>query len=105
MLTLEEARTQVALANRVLAHESVLDAFAHVSMRHPFDAERYLLARSRSAALIQPDDVMEFPLASQPIVPPTGFMYGERVIHGEIYGMRPDVHAVCHHHSRAVRPL
>ncbi len=105
MLTLEEARTQVAFANRVLANEGVLDAFGHVSMRHPFDHERYLLGRSRSPALIHPDDVMEFTLDSQPVVPPTGFMYGERVIHGEIYRMRPDVHAVCHHHSRAVMPF
>jgi ribulose-5-phosphate 4-epimerase/fuculose-1-phosphate aldolase len=105
MLTLEEARTQVAFANRVLANEGVLDAFGHVSMRHPFDHERYLLGRSRSPALIHPDDVMEFTLDSQPVVPPTGFMYRERVIHGEIYRMRPDVHAVCHHHSRAVMPF
>src|SRR6185437_8210408 len=46
--TLDEARSQVALANRILAHEGVLDAFGHVSMRHPSDPSRYLLARSRS---------------------------------------------------------
>jgi ribulose-5-phosphate 4-epimerase/fuculose-1-phosphate aldolase len=105
MPTLEEARTKVAFANRILAHERVLDAFGHVSMRHPLDPERYLLGRSRSPELIDPDDVLEFTLDSQPVVPLTGFMYGERVIHGEIYRMRPDVHAVCHHHSRAVMPF
>ena len=45
---LAEARYQVALANRMLANEGVLDAFGHVSLRHPGDPGRYLLSRSRS---------------------------------------------------------
>ncbi len=32
-------------------------------------------------------------------------LYSERVIHGEIYRARPDVMAVCHHHSPAFMPL
>ena len=105
MTTLDEARNKLALANRILAHEGVLDGFGHVSMRHPADPDRYLLARSRSPELIEPSDILEFTLDSQPLVPPTGFLYGERVIHGCIYQARPDVHAVCHHHSRAVMPF
>ena len=31
--------------------------------------------------------------------------YGECVIHGEIYKARPDVNAVCHHHSVAILPF
>lgn len=102
---LDEAYNKLALANRILAHEGVLDGFGHVSMRHPADSGRYLLARSRSPELIEPGDILEFTLDSQPTVPPTGFLYGERVIHGCIYQARPDVHAVCHHHSRAVMPF
>jgi ribulose-5-phosphate 4-epimerase/fuculose-1-phosphate aldolase len=102
---LDDARNKLALANRILAHEGVLDGFGHVSMRHPADSGRYLLARSRSPELIEPSDILEFTLDSQPIVPPTGFLYGERVIHGCIYQARPDVHAVCHHHSRSVMPF
>jgi HCOMODA/2-hydroxy-3-carboxy-muconic semialdehyde decarboxylase len=105
MPTLDEARAKLALANRILAHEGVLDAFGHVSVRHPSDPGRYLLARSRSPELIEPADILEFTLDSEPVVPPTGFMYGERVIHGCIYEARPDVLAVCHHHSRAVLPF
>ena len=105
MPTLDEARAQVALANRILAHEGVLDGFGHVSMRHPSDPGRYLLARSRSPELVEPADVLEFTLDSQPVVPPTTALYGERVIHGCIYQARPDVQAVCHHHSRAVMPF
>ena len=32
-------------------------------------------------------------------------LYGERVIHGCIYEARPDVNAVCHHHSPAILPF
>jgi HCOMODA/2-hydroxy-3-carboxy-muconic semialdehyde decarboxylase len=105
MLTLDQARAQLALANRILAHEGVLDAFGHVSMRNPSDAGRYLLARSRSPELIEPTDILEFTLDSQPVVPTSGVLYGERVIHGCIYQARPDVLAICHHHSRAVMPF
>jgi HCOMODA/2-hydroxy-3-carboxy-muconic semialdehyde decarboxylase len=102
---LDEARYQLALANRIVAHEGVLDAFGHVSMRHPQDPNRYLLSRSRSPELVEPGDVLEFDLDSQPIVPPTVTLYRERVIHGEIYKARPDVMAVCHHHSPAILPF
>jgi ribulose-5-phosphate 4-epimerase/fuculose-1-phosphate aldolase len=105
MPALDEARAKLALANRILAHEGVLDAFGHVSVRHPSDPGRYLLARSRSPELIEPADILEFTLSSEPVVPPTGFIYGERVIHGCIYQARFDVLAICHHHSRAVLPF
>src|SRR5437868_3206128 len=105
MVTLDEARRQLTTANHILAREGVLDAFGHVSMRHPSDPARYLLARSRSPELIEPSDILESTLDSQPVDPPTGFLYGERVIHGCIYQARPDVHAISHHHSRAVMPF
>ena len=105
MPTLDEARTQLTLANRILAHEGVLDAFGHVSIRHPSDPGRYLLARSRSPELIESADILEFTLDSEPVTPATTVLYGERVIHGCIYQARPDVQAVCHHHARAVMPF
>lgn len=105
MTTLAEARVQLALANRILGHEGVLDAFGHASMRHPFDPRRYLLAGSRSPGLVEPADILEFGLDSQPVTAHTGLLYAERVIHGCIYEARPDVLAICHHHARAVMPF
>jgi ribulose-5-phosphate 4-epimerase/fuculose-1-phosphate aldolase len=102
---LAEARYQVAIANRLLANEAVLDAFGHVSARHPSDPGRYLLARSRSPAVIEPADVLEFTLDSNPVVPPSAQLYAERVIHGSIYEARPDVMAICHHHAPAIMPF
>jgi HCOMODA/2-hydroxy-3-carboxy-muconic semialdehyde decarboxylase len=103
--SLEETRYELALANRIIAHEGVLDAFGHVSVRHPGDPGRYLLARSRSPQLIEPGDIHEFTLDSEPVGDAGVTHYAERVIHGCIYRARPDINAVCHHHSPAVLPF
>ncbi len=100
-----DLRHELAVANRILAHEGVIDAFGHVSIRHPDDPGRYFLARSRSPELVEPADILEFDLDSQPVKPPTVQLYAERVIHGEIFKVRPDVIAVCHHHAPAVMPF
>ncbi len=102
---LSDIRYQLALANRMLANEGVLDAFGHVSMRHPTDPGRYLLSRSRSPGLIEAADILQFTLDSDPVEPPTVQLYAERVIHGCIYRAREDVMAVCHHHAPAVMPF
>ena len=96
---------ELALANRILAHEGVLDAFGHVSMRHPDDPGRYFLSRARSPLLIEPADIVEFTLDSEPVKPPKVHLYAERVIHGCIYQARKDVMAVCHHHAPAIMPF
>ena len=103
--TLKDARAELALANRIVAHEGVIDAFGHVSMRHPDDPKRYLLSRSRAPELVTPDDFIEYHLDSQPLRDPGVGQYSERVIHGEIYKARPDVNSVCHHHCPAFMPL
>ena len=104
-LTLHQARELVARANRMIANEGVLDAFGHVTMRHPTDPNRYLMSRSRGPELVQPEDIHEFTLDSQIIKPIEARLYGERVIHGEIYKARPDVNAVCHHHAPPILPF
>ncbi len=102
---LDDLIEELALANRILAHEGVLDAFGHVSARHPSDPGRYLLPRSRSPALIEPGDILQFTLDSAPVKPPKAHLYAERVIHGCIYQARSDVMAVCHHHAPAIMPF
>lgn len=95
----------VALANRILAREGVMDAFGHVSMRHPTDGERFFLARSIAPELVAEVDVLEYDLSGEPVTPTKMALYSERVIHSVIYGMRPDVNAICHHHAPAVMPF
>ena len=50
---LDEAREQLARANRMIANEGVLDAFGHVSIRHPGRPDRYLMSRNRSPAIVE----------------------------------------------------
>jgi ribulose-5-phosphate 4-epimerase/fuculose-1-phosphate aldolase len=102
---LDEYRYELALASRVLANEGVLDAFGHVSVRHPADQNRFLLPRSRSPLFTEPGDILEFTLDSAPVKTPGVPLFAERVIHGCIYQQRPDVMAVCHHHASAVMPF
>ncbi len=103
--TLAESLRELALANRMVANEGVLDAFGHVSMRHPGNPNRYFLSRSRAPELVAPEDLIEYDLDSRPIAEPGVTQYSERVIHGEIYKARSDVMSVCHHHSPAFMPL
>src|SRR5476651_1846732 len=103
--SLIEARRELSLANRIVANEGVIDAFGHVSMRHPDNPNRYFLSRSRAPELVMPEDFIEYDLDSQPVRPPTVTQYSERVIHGEIYKARPEVMSVCHHHCPAFMPL
>ena len=39
---LAQARHHLAVANRIVADEGIIDAFGHVSMRHPTEPDRYL---------------------------------------------------------------
>jgi ribulose-5-phosphate 4-epimerase/fuculose-1-phosphate aldolase len=92
-------------ASRILAHHGVLDAWGHVSIRHPKNPERYLLSRARAPALVAADDIMEFDLESNPIDQRDRRMFLERFIHGSAYRARPDVNAVVHSHSPTVIPF
>lgn len=103
--SLKEAREKLARANRIIAHEGVLDAFGHVSLRHPTDPGRYLMCYSRSPELVQAEDILEFTLDSAPVKPEQRRLYSERVIHGAIYQARPEVNAVCHHHAASLLPF
>jgi ribulose-5-phosphate 4-epimerase/fuculose-1-phosphate aldolase len=101
---LNELIHDLVTANRICAYEGVIDAFGHVSMRHPFNSERYLLSRSRSPELVESNDLIEFDMESVPVSAPNYVMYYERFIHGEIYKARPDVMAICHHHCPSLLP-
>lgn len=101
----DKTRMEVALGNRILANEGVLDAFGHVSIRSPENPNRYFLSRSRSPELVEPGDVLEYDLDSNPVKPTNQRLYAERVIHGEIYKARPDVMSITHHHAPAMMPF
>ena len=95
---------ELIVSTRIMANEKVLDAFGHVSVRHPGDPKRYFIPRHRAPELAEISDIVELNLDSEPIKPTEFRLYSERVIHGEIYKARPEVNAVVHHHAHAVLP-
>ena len=99
------AREELAIANRILVDQGVVDAFGHVSVRHPARADRFLLARNMAPASVTPDDILEFDLDGEAVAPGAPRPYLERFIHGEVLRARPEVMAVVHSHSPAVIPF
>jgi HCOMODA/2-hydroxy-3-carboxy-muconic semialdehyde decarboxylase len=94
----------LVVANRILANENIVDAYGHVSVRHPDKPDRFFLARSRAPELVDQDDIMELTLDGEPVNDDRS-PYLERFIHGAIYEARPDVHAVVHAHAEDVLPF
>ena len=97
--------TRLVAANRILASEGVVDAFGHVSVRDPRNVERFWLSRSRSPALVELDDLMEFSLDGAAVDARGRTPYGERMIHAAIYAARSDVRSVVHNHAYDVLPF
>jgi HCOMODA/2-hydroxy-3-carboxy-muconic semialdehyde decarboxylase len=101
---LQSSIGDLVIANRILAHENVVDAYGHVSIRHPQKPDRYLLSRSLSPEFVTRDDIIEFQLDGTSVNdsrPP----YLERFIHGAIYEARPDINAVIHSHAEDILPF
>jgi ribulose-5-phosphate 4-epimerase/fuculose-1-phosphate aldolase len=102
---LAAARADVVSANRILGHEGILDAFGHVSVRHPDFPDRFLLSRARAPELVDDGDLLEFNLAGEPTDPDGPTPYIERFIHAAIYAARPDIGSVCHNHTPSILPF
>jgi HCOMODA/2-hydroxy-3-carboxy-muconic semialdehyde decarboxylase len=96
---------ELAIANRILFQQGVLDAFGHVSVRHDKHPDRFLLARNMAPGLVTEADIIEYDLDSNPLNAGGRSVYLERFIHGELYRARPDVTAVVHSHSASVIPF
>src|SRR4051794_12872650 len=89
----------LVIANRILAREGVVDAYGHISVRHPEHSDRFFLSVSRSPELVTLDDIIEYDLDCNPIDLCGRTQYTERPIHGAIYRKRPDVFSGVHNHA------
>ncbi len=105
MSDLQDRIRDLVLANRILAHEGVVDAYGHVSVRSPLDPNRYFISVSRSPELVKSSDIIECGLDGTPVRPEKRALYIERHIHGGIYERRPEVMAVVHSHALEVLPF
>ena len=102
--TLDVVLNELVIANRILANEGVVDAYGHVSVRHPSMPERFFLARMLAPELVERGDLMEFGLDGQPVSDPRAPSV-ERFIHSAIYEARPEVQAVVHAHAEDILPF
>lgn len=102
---LQTARDLLVKGNRILAREGILDAFGHLTVRHPERADCFLMSWARAPELIEDADVMEFALDGTPLQESARVPYLERFIHAAIYAQRPEVMAICHNHTLSILPF
>ena len=105
MRSIDTLIQDLVIANRILAREEVVDAYGHVSVRHPDDPKRFLIARSLAPDLVGPEDIVELDLGGQPVRDDSRSLYLERFIHAAIFEARPDVMAVVHAHAEDTLPF
>ena len=92
-------------ANRILSNEGVIDAFGHVSCRHPERPTHFLMSRALAPALVNAHDLIEFDAEGAPLDAGERRPYVERFIHAGIYEARPDIGSVVHDHSVEIIPF
>jgi ribulose-5-phosphate 4-epimerase/fuculose-1-phosphate aldolase len=97
-------QNELVLANRILAHEGIVDAYGHVSLRCD-GGDSFLLAWSRSAAFVEAGDLVEYDFAGTALREDSRPAYVERMIHAAIYAGRSDVGAVVHSHAPNLLPF
>jgi HCOMODA/2-hydroxy-3-carboxy-muconic semialdehyde decarboxylase len=101
---LDDLLRDLVVANRILANEDVVDAYGHISVRHPDNPKRFFMSRSRAPELVEHNDLIEFDQAGEPVTDKRQ-PYLERFIHAAIFEARPDVTAVVHAHAEDTLPF
>ena len=96
---------KLALANRILYDQNVVDGFGHISVRHDKSPEHFLLSSNRAPGLVNASDILTYDFNGDLTEPSDKRSYLERFIHAEIYRARPDVMSVVHSHSQSVIPF
>ena len=96
---------KLAMANRILYQQGIVDGFGHISVRHDQSDAHFLLSCNRAPGLVRPADILVYDLQGELVTPSSQRSYLERFIHSEIYKARPDVMSVVHSHSPSVIPL
>src|SRR5262249_750840 len=105
MSNLDSIFRDLVIANRILATEEVVDAYGHVSIRHPDNPNHFLIARSLAPDLVTVDDIVELGLDGQPVRNEKRTLYLERFIHAAIFEARPEIIAVVPAHAEDLLPF
>lgn len=84
---------------RILAEQDIVDAYGHLSARHPDNHVHFIINRGMSPALVTPEDFIVLDMDGK-VVSGNGQPNAEWPIHACIYQARPDVGSVLHSHTR-----
>lgn len=92
--------------SHILHHQSVLDAYGHLSFRHPTNVSTFFMSRQIAPGIISsPSDIVEYHVDNgEPVASSAPQGYAERYIHSEIYKRHAEVNAAVHSHSETVLP-
>ena len=102
--SLKQLYKTLITGSHILHYHNVLDAFGHLSARHPTKPDIFIMSQWIAPANISsPDDLMEFYVSTgEPAVETSKKAYAERYIHSECYKRYQGVQSVIHSHSEAV---
>ena len=103
MSQLEDLLRDLVIANRILSNEDVVDAYGHISVRHPDNPKRFFMSRSLAPELVERRSDRVRP-GGEPVSDKRQ-PYLERFIHAAIFEARPDVTAVVHAHAEDTLPF
>jgi ribulose-5-phosphate 4-epimerase/fuculose-1-phosphate aldolase len=101
---LERAKRDLVIANRILAMHDIVDAYGHVSIRHPDEPDKFMLSRSLAPELVTIDDITVVGLDGK-VIDDERSAYAERYIHAAFFEARPEVNVVVHAHAEAILPF
>ncbi|KAH8681858.1 class II aldolase and Adducin N-terminal domain-containing protein [Xylariales sp. PMI_506] len=104
---LRDLHRKLISGSHILHYHNVLDAYGHLSFRHPFKPDVFIMSRESAPGTISsPADLIEYKVADAEPVEPSSAAKGfaERHIHSEIYKANSKVQSVVHSHADSVIP-
>jgi len=104
--SLSELYRTFVSACHILHYHRILDAYGHISVRHPNDPRIFIMSRNTAPATVSSrNDLIEYWIENaEPVDPNAASGYAERCIHSEVLKRYPEVNSVIHSHSDAIVP-
>jgi ribulose-5-phosphate 4-epimerase/fuculose-1-phosphate aldolase len=104
---LEDLFKGLVTASHILHNHGILDAYGHISVRSPDNAQTFWVPCNMAPALVStPEDLAEYNVEdASPVEKDAKPGYIERYIHSEIYKRFPSINSVVHSHGSHVLPF
>ncbi|KAK6076443.1 hypothetical protein SCUP234_07177 [Seiridium cupressi] len=105
-VALKNVHRNLISGSHILHYHNVVDAYGHLSCRHPSNPDIFIMSREAAPGTISsPGDLIEYFVANaEPVNANPAKGFAERHIHSEIYKQFPATQAVIHSHADSVIP-